>query len=131
MNKKITMIISALLMTLLLFVGYKTFLSPKGVEGNKEVSIHIINEDKNVDETFIYKTDKEFLLSLLEKHQKELGASFQKFDFGTMVTGMMNYIADEKKEYFHLYVNDEDATTGPGEVPLNDKDTYTFELKKL
>ena len=131
MNKKITMIISALLVTLLLFAGYKTFLGPKGVEGSKEVSIHIINEDANVDETFSYKTDHEFLLALLEEHQKELGASFKKFDFGTMVKGLMNYVADDKKEYFHLYVNDEDATTGPGEVPLNDKDTYTFELKKL
>ena len=131
MNKKITMIISALLVTLLLFVGYKTFLGPKGVEGNKEVSIHIINEDANVDKTFNYKTDHEFLLALLEEQQKELGASFQKFDFGIMVTGLMNYVADDKKEYFHLYINDVDATAGPGEVPLNDKDTYTFELKKL
>lgn len=129
MNKKSIVIISILAVTLLLFAGYKAFLSPKGVEGSKEVTIHIVNENENVDKTFTYKTDHEFLLELLEEEQEELGASFEKYDFGTMVVGMMNYVADdEKQEYFHVYINDEDATTGPGEIPLKDKDVYKFEL---
>lgn len=48
-----------------------------------------------------------------------------------MVTGMMDYVADEKKEYFHIFVNDEDAMTGTSEIQLNDNDIYTFELKDL
>ena len=129
MNKKTKIIISVLVLTLLLFVGYQTFFAPKGTEGSKAVTIHIINEKENVDESFKYKTDHEFLLPLLQEHEEELGASFEKFDFGTMVTGMMGYTADEKTEYFHLTVNDEDAMTGPAEIPLKDEETYTFELR--
>ncbi len=73
MNKKSIVIISILAVTLLLFAGYKTFLGPKGVEGAKEVTIHIVNESENVDETFTYNTDHEFLLELLEEKQDQLG----------------------------------------------------------
>lgn len=120
-----------LLAALLLLVGYNTFLGPKAVEGNKDLTIHVINEKQNVDETFNFKTDHEFLLELLEEKQEELGASFEKHDFGTMVTGMMDYIANDKKEYFHIFINDEDAMTGPSEIPLRDNDVYTFKLTDL
>lgn len=128
MNKKFTLIISILLLTLVAFVGYRVFLSPQGVEGDKEVTIHIINEKEDVDETFTYNTDYEFLLELLEENQEELGVTFEEYDFGTMITGMMNYEADADIEYFHTYINEDDAMTGPGEIPLNNQDKYTFEL---
>ncbi len=73
MNKKSIVIISILAVTLLLFAGYKTFLGPKGVEGAKEVTIHIVNESENVDETFTYNTDHEFLLELLEENKTNWG----------------------------------------------------------
>lgn len=48
-----------------------------------------------------------------------------------MITGMMNYTANESEnEYFHIYVNGSDATSGPSEIPLNNNDNYKFELKK-
>jgi len=131
MNKKIIAIIAILVVSLLAYVGYKTFISPKGVEGDKEVTIHIINEKENVDETYTYKTNHEFLIELLEEKQEELGVTFEEFDLGKMVTGMMGYEIDTTSEYFHIYVNGEDATTGVEEIPLNDNDTYTFELKNF
>lgn len=130
MNKKLTIIIVALLVAALLFVGYNYFLAPKGVEGEKEVTIQIINEKEGVDKEFTYNTDHEFLMALLEEHQEELGITFTKFDFGTMITGMMSYEAKEsEKEYFHITVNDKDAETGPAEIPVMDGDNYKFELK--
>ncbi|MCF6465499.1 hypothetical protein [Clostridium sp. Cult2] len=129
MNKKTKVILSVLIVTLLIFVGYKTFLSPKGAEGVKAITIHVINKSEDVDKIFEYKTDHEFLLELLEEKQEELGVTFEKYDFGTMVTGLLNYVVDpDKQEYFHIYINGEDAVTGPGEIPLTDKDIYTFEL---
>ena len=130
-NKKISVIVLVLALSVLAFVGYKTFLSPKGTEGAKEVTIHIINEKEDVDKTFTYNTDFEFLIELLEENQEELGIAFKEFDFGKMITGMLDYEVDESSEYFHIYVNGEDATTGPGEIPLKDQDTYTFELKNF
>ena len=77
---------------------------------------------------FRSQTDHEFLLALLEEKQEELGAIFETYDFGTMITGLMNYTADGTKEYFHASINGEDAMTGPGEIPLEDGSVYTFEL---
>ncbi|NLY77558.1 MAG: DUF4430 domain-containing protein [Tissierellia bacterium] len=130
MNRKIIAILIVLALAVAGTFGYKKFIVPKGVEGEKEVTIQVINSNENVDESFTYNTDHEYLIELLEEKQEELGVSFQEYDFGKMVTGMMDYVVDEgNNEYFHIYVNGEDATTGPGEIPLNDKDTYTFELK--
>lgn len=129
MNKKIIAILIVLAITLVLLIGYNTFLSPEGVEGEKEVTITIINEDEDIDKSFTFNTDHEFLLDLVEEKEDELGAEFLTSDFGTMIVGMLNYKADDdKQEFFHIAVNGEDATTGAGDIPLNDGDTYKFEL---
>lgn len=131
MSKKIIAIISVLVLAALAFAGYKAFLSPKGVEGAKEVTINIVIEKEGIDKTFTYNTNHEFLIQLLEENKEELGITFEEFDFGKMITGMMGYTADPTSEYFHICVNGEDATTGVAEIPLNDQDSYTFELKNF
>lgn len=129
MNKKVTTIIIVIAVALVLMLAYQTFLSPKGVEGEKEVTITIIVENEDINKSFTFNTDHEFLLDLLEENQEELGAEFLTSDFGTMITGMMNYQADDSKnEFFHIAVNGEDATTGAGDIPLNDGDTYKLEI---
>ena len=60
-----------------------------------------------------------------------MGITAEEYDFGKMITGMMGYVADASSEYFHVYINGEDATAGPAEIPLNDQDIYTFELKNF
>jgi len=129
MKKKSIVILSVLIAALLLFTGYKMFLAPKGVEGAKEVTIEVVNEEEGIDERFTYDTDHEFLLELMEEKQEELGASFEESEFGKMVVGMMNYIANpNKQEFFHISINGEDAMTGVEEIPLEDGDVYRFEL---
>jgi len=131
MKKKTLTIVLLLVVASLVSLGYKTFLSPKGVEGTKEVTIQIIVEKEDINESFNFKTDHEFLMELLEEKQEELGLSYEEYDFGPMITDMMNYTADQSKnEYFHVYVNEQDATTGTAEIPLSDADNYKFELKK-
>ena len=130
MNKKIIAIVSVLLLAVLVYWGYSAFIAPKGEEGKKQVTIHVVISKENIDQKFEYTTDHEFFYDLLKEKEGELGASFQTYDFGTMVTGMMNYVADEsQQEFFHIAVNGEDATTGPQEIPLKDGDVYKFELK--
>lgn len=129
MKKKSIVILSVLIVALLLFGGYKTFLSPEAVEGAKEVSIHIVIENEDIDEEFTYNTDDEFLVELMEENKEELGVSFEESEFGNMVIGMMNYTADpDEQEFFHIAVNGEDAMTGVDEIPLEDEDVYKFEL---
>lgn len=131
MNKKLIAIISILAVTLLLFFGYKTFLAPEGIEGEKQVTIHVINEKENVDKTFEYKTYHEFLQGLLEEKQEELDITFEESEFGKMITGMLGYVTDINKEYFHISVGNEDAQTGVSEIPLEDNETYTFKLTDI
>lgn len=129
MNKKSIVIIAILAVSLLLFLGYNAFLAPKGVEGEKEITINVVNEIEDVDKSFTYNTDHEFLFELLKEYKDELGMEYETSKFGPMIKGMTNYTAkDSKQEYFHIYVNDEDATAGVSEIPLNDKDIYKFEL---
>ncbi len=129
MNKKSMVVMAILAITILLLVGYNLFLAPKGVEGAKEVTIQIVNENEDMDKTFTYNTDHEFLFELLEEHEEELGMEYETSEFGPMIKGMMNYTADDsKQEYFHIYINDEDAMTGVSQIPLNDGDIYKFKL---
>ncbi len=131
MKKKILIIILLAVIAASAFLGYKTFLSPRGIEGSKNVTIQVIVEKENIDENFKFKTEHEFLIELLNENKAELGLSLKEYELGSMVTGMMNYTADENKnEYFHIYVNELDATSGPDEIPLKNKDHYKFELKK-
>lgn len=129
MKRKSIIILSVLVVALLLFAGYKTFLAPKGAEGGKEVTIEVINEEEGIEKRFTYDTDHEFLLELMEEKQEELGASFEESEFGIMVVGMVDYIVDaDKQEFFHIAINGEDAMTGIKEIPLVDGDIYRFEL---
>ncbi len=130
MNKKIIAIVSVILLAVVVYWGYSAFIAPKGEAGQKHVTIQVVIPKEGIDKTFEYTTDHEFLYDLLKEKEEELGASFQTYDFGVMITGMMNYIADEsQQEFFHIAVNGDDATTGPQEIPLNDGDVYKFELK--
>jgi hypothetical protein len=129
MNKKIVTIASVILLFVLLYLGYNAFLAPKGTEGAKEVTIQIVIEKENIDETFTFNTDHEFLTDLIKEKQDELGASFESSDFGTMITGMKGYEADiSKNEFFLIQINGEDAMAGTDDTPIQDGDEYRFVL---
>jgi hypothetical protein len=68
-------------------------------------------------------------MELLDEQQEALDMTFEKYDFGNMITGLMGYVADESQnEFFHISINGEDAMSGPDEIPLQNKDVYKFEL---
>ncbi|NBI05947.1 DUF4430 domain-containing protein [Senegalia massiliensis] len=128
-SKKSLIIVIALVLALGLVFAYQTFLSPESVEGAKEVKIQVINEKEDVDKTFTYNTDDEYLLDLLENNKDEIGVTLTDSDFGKMVTAMMDYEAKEsEQEFWQIQVNGKDAETGVAEIPLTDGDKYKFEL---
>jgi HD superfamily phosphodiesterase len=129
MKKKIIAILAVVIAFVVLYAGYQTFLAPKGTEGSKEVTIQIIIEKEEIDKTFTYKTDHEFLTDLLKEKQEELGAIMDSSDYGTMITGMMNYMADvSENEFFLIQINGEDAMVGTDDTPIQDGDSYNFIL---
>ncbi|HHY81944.1 MAG TPA: DUF4430 domain-containing protein [Clostridiales bacterium] len=131
MSKKIITIITVLLVFGLLYVSYEAYIAPKAVEGSKEVTIQIVVEKENIDKTFTFRTDHEFLTDLLKEKQEQLGASFDSTQYGTMITGMMNYKADPAaNEFFLFQINGDDAMAGTDDTPIQDGDTYKFILTK-
>lgn len=129
MNKK--KLISILIILIIAIGGLSLYraLSPKGVEGNKEVTINVIVEGENINYTENFKTDELFLEAVLSDNSKELGLTMTDTQYGPMVTGLKDYMADETKEFFSISINGVDAMVGVKEIPVNDKDVYTFEVK--
>ncbi len=94
-NKKILAIVVVLLVAVGIYAGYRAFIVPKGEEGRKHVTVRVLISKENIDETFEYDTEHQYLYELLKEKENELGISFKMYDFGAMVTGMMNYTANE------------------------------------
>ncbi|HSP48077.1 MAG TPA: hypothetical protein VLN47_08395 [Clostridiaceae bacterium] len=129
MKKKLSIIALVIVLALGGLFVYNNYLSPKAVEGAKEVQIVIIAERAGINETKTYRTDSEFVYDLLKEKEEELGIELEKFEFGEMVTTMKG-IKAEANEFYSIQVNGTDAMTGIKEIPLIDKDLYRFELKK-
>lgn len=130
MKKKILSIMGAVILAVLLILGYQTWFGPKTVEGSKEIVIEVIVEKENIDSTYTFKTDHEILQDLLEEKEEELKITFISTDYGPMIAGMEGYVADtDNQEYYHIFVNGENAVTGASEIVVHDEDEFIFELK--
>lgn len=129
MQKKVIAIIIVIALAAAGVFGYIKFLSPKGIEGEKSVTIIIQVDEEDIDYEGDFDTDEEFLLGLLENEDGELEVEFLNSNFGPMVIGMKGYSADQNSEYFHITVNGEDAMVGVSEIPLEEDGIYMFEIK--
>src|SRR5690554_117894 len=126
--KKLVSIIIVIVIAVLLYFAYNNLLSPEGIIADKEVTIQV--NIKNIDESYSFQTEYEFLYELVKENKKELGAGFKEYSYGVMIIELLNYRVNESNnEYFHIYVNGEDAIEGVQQIVLNDGDVYTFELK--
>ncbi len=128
MNKKIT---SVLIILVLLLGGFGIYraLSPKGTEGSKEVTINIIVESENISFSENFTSDELYLEGLLKEYTDELQVVTEETQYGPMLMGLKGYKTDITKEFFNININGEDAMLGIKEIPVNDKDVYTFEVK--
>lgn len=129
MSKKLIAILIVIVVAIAAIAGYNKFFGPKGTEGKKEVTIVVKVESEDIDYSENFETDKEFLLELLEENDEELKVELLDSDFGPMLIGLKGYTADQTSEYFHITINGSDAEVGIKEIPLQDKDTYMFEIK--
>src|SRR5690554_5556150 len=108
MKKKILIVGIVIIAALLLFIGYNEFIAEKGTEGAKEVTIEVIIEKENIDESITFITEHKMLVDLMKEKAHELGAGSTESEYGDMVTAMMEYeAAQENNEYFHIRINGE------------------------
>ncbi|WP_312654244.1 hypothetical protein [Proteiniclasticum sp.] len=128
MNKKITSVL-IILVLLLGGLGVYKALSPKGEEGSKEVTINIIIESEDISFSESFRSDELYLEGLLRQYSEELQLETEETQYGPMLIGLKGYKTDITKEFFNININGEDAMVGIKEIPVNDKDVYTFEVK--
>lgn len=128
MNKKITSVL-IILVLILGGLGIYRALSPKGTEGSKEVVINIIVESEDINFSETFSSDELYLEGLLNEYSEELGVVTEETQYGPMLLGLKGYSTDITKEFFNISINGEDAMVGIKEIPVNDKDVYTFEVK--
>lgn len=129
MSKKLLAILIVVVVAIGAIAGYNKFFGPEATEGQKEVTIVVKVDSEDIDYTEKFKTDKDFLLELLEANEDKLEVELLDSDFGPMLIGLKGYSADQSSEYFHITINGEDAMVGVKEIPLEDEDTYMFEIK--
>ncbi|HCW73248.1 MAG TPA: hypothetical protein DHM90_05015 [Clostridiaceae bacterium] len=128
MNKKITSVL-IILVLLLGGLGLYNAFAPKGSEGSKEVTINIIVESEDINFSESFKSDELYLEGLLKEYSEELDVVTEETQYGPMLMGLKGYSTDITKEFFNININGEDAMVGIKEIPVNDKDVYTFEVK--
>lgn len=130
MKQKLILVVLAVIIGGLFLWGYNAFLAPEGVSGEKDITLEIIIERENINETFYFNTEHEFLLELLKEQEDELQASFEEHELGTMLTGLMDIEAQDN-EFYLVLVDGEQAERGIAEIPLQDEEIYTFELTEF
>ncbi len=104
----------------LIFVNF----SEKPVEGSKEISIEVINQEEE-SELYELKTDAEFLRQAMEEAEG-LEFSGQESEYGLMVEVVNgeSAIYDKDNAYWSFMVNGEYCNYGIDTQPVEDGDAF-------
>lgn len=115
---------------LLVLLGFKGFFVPSTTEGEKSVTIEVIN-DLGEKTSYDVKTDAEYLRGAMDDADG-LEYSGDEGEYGLMVMVVNGVTADYNVDgaYWAFYVNDEYCQFGVDEQPVNDKDTFKIEYTK-
>ena len=123
-NKKALLgVVAVVLLVAVMGILYSVFRE-KPVEGSKEITIEVINKEK---ESKIYelKTDAEYLKQAMEEAK---GLEFEGYDseYGFTTTSINGIEADFTKDsaYWSFYVNDEYCNYSISQQPIEDGDAF-------
>lgn len=97
---------------------------PAAVEGEKSVTVNVIHGD-GTEKSFSYRTDEEYLGTLLEAEGLISGTASQ---YGLFVDTVDGETASYEKDgaWWKLSCNGEDAQTGADSLVLTDGSIYTW-----
>ena len=127
-SKKQRLLVIAVFAAVLLIVGVAAgALNKKQTqEGIKHFSIEVVSERDNYYSSMECESGEEFLGGYLRTME---GCEWQESDYGIYITGFEGMKEDTENQYWWcVMVNGESATTGADGIPLQDGDTYRFEL---
>ncbi len=116
-DKKAILITAALLLVLCLgaVLGYQKF-APRGVAGEKEITVKVVHADAGEKE-FTYQTDEEFLGAVLEG------------PYGLYIISVDGETAEEsRQQWWCLTKGGETVNTSATQTPIADGDVFELTL---
>ena len=125
-DKKAILITAVLLAVLCLLaaLGYQRF-APKGVAGEKEITVKVIHGDSGEKE-FTYTTDEEFLGAVLEAEGLTEG---EEGPYGLFITTVDGEKAEEsRQQWWCLTKGGETVNTSATQTPIEDGDVFELTL---
>ncbi len=121
-NKKLILILVALILVVGVFAGVWFATRPQGAEGTKSFTVLVVHGNK-AEKTFTYTTDAEKLGVFLEQEGLIIGSG----------DGMFHTVDGEKADwsvnqsYWAFYLNGEYATAGIYDTDIVDGTAYKLE----
>lgn len=123
-NRKLIMGgIAVIVLAVVMVFAYK-LSRPDTAAGSKTYILEVVHKDESK-KTFTYSTDEEFLGAALLAEGIIAGEDSQYGLFVTEVDGeVADYSADQS--YWAFYINDEFASTGVDQTPVEDNGIYAM-----
>ena len=122
-NKKMVLILVALVAVIAAMMGVFAMTRPEAVEGSKNVTVVIVHKDGS-EKKLEYGTDHEYLADLLL--EKELVTGYASEEYGFTIESVDGVVLDWSKDnaYWALYEGEEYATTSAAGIVLTDGGVY-------
>lgn len=121
-NKKMILLITALVVVAALVVGVYFATRPETAQGAKTITLEVVHADGSEKEFTIH-TDAEYLGEALVAEGLVSG---EESEYGLLIDTVDGEKAvwEENNAYWALYIGDEAAVTGADMTPVNDGDTF-------
>ena len=126
MNKKIIVTLVAVFVLLLGAFGIKTINNKNANNGEKTITIEVLSDVDNINKTEEVKTSEEKLGAAISNKE-----GYEIRNDGMLVKVENIDLSKSNNEYWHIYVNGEDAQVGINDQIINDGDTIKFERIKF
>ena len=128
-NKKMLIVVIALVAVVALMLGISQANKPETMEGAKEITVTVVHKDGS-DKDFTYRTDAEFLADALVAEGLISG---EEGPYGLTVITVdgEDAVWDTDNAYWCIYIGEEMATVGISEIPVYDGSSFTLEYTSL
>jgi len=123
-SKKLILGLIGLVVLLVAMVAAYITFSPKPTKGSKEITIEVVNKEK---ESTVYElqTDAEYLRQAMEEAD---GLTFEgtESEYGLMISAVNGEVADYSVDgsYWSFYINNEYCNYGIDTQPVTDGDAF-------
>ena len=124
-TKKLIPAVVILLILIAIFYTVYTQFVPKGQEGEKHITISII-DDTGAEETYELDTDAEYLLEALESVAEIDGEESAEYGYTLYTVNGLTADFNTSNAYWAIYVNGEYGQLGISQQPVSDGDDYTI-----